>query len=147
MAKLGGVPTLAAIELRTQNFYFAFQVVQVFLVITLASAASSVVTQIIEHPTSAANLLATHLPYASNFYIDYMILQGLSFSAGALLQIVGLLVGKILGYVLDTTPRKIYKRWSNLAGLSWGTIIPPISLLAVIGECLLRWVVRSVGLF
>lgn len=136
MAKLGGAPTLAAVELRTQNFYFAFQVVQVFLVVTLASAASSVVTKIIQQPTSAAQLLATNLPYASNFYINYMILQGLSFSAGALLQIVGLLIGKVLGYVLDTTPRKIYNRWSKLAGLGWGTVIPPISLLLVIGEFL-----------
>ncbi|KAL4917025.1 hypothetical protein BDW62DRAFT_211538 [Aspergillus aurantiobrunneus] len=132
MAKLGGAPSLAAVELTTQNFYFLFQVVQVFLVVTLTSSASSVVTDIIGDPTSAASLLANKLPTASNFYVSYIILQGLSFSSGALLQIGGLIVGKILGRVLDNTPRKMYTRWSNLAGLGWGTVYPVFTLLVVI---------------
>lgn len=132
-AKWGGDPSVASIELTTQNFFFAFQVIQVFLVVTLASAATSVVTQIIDDPTSAASLLANNIPKASNFYISYIILQGLSFSAGALLQIAGLIVGKLLGKFLDTTPRKMYKRWSSLAGLGWGTLYPVYSLLVVIG--------------
>jgi calcium permeable stress-gated cation channel len=134
MAKFGGVPTTAAIELRTQNFYFAFQVVQVFLVITVASSASSVVVEIIDQPSSAPQLLANNLPKASNFYISYLILQGLTFTSGALLQIVGLIVGKLLGMILDNSPRKMFKRWSSLSGLGWGTILPPMSLLAVIGK-------------
>lgn len=132
MAKFGGVPTTAAIELRTQNFYFAFQVVQVFLVITVASSASSVVVEIIDQPSSAPQLLANNLPKASNFYISYLILQGLTFTSGALLQIVGLIVGKLLGMILDNSPRKMFKRWASLSGLGWGTILPPMSLLAVI---------------
>ena len=133
MAKLSGEPTLAAVELQVQNTFFAFQVVQVFLVVTLASAATSVVTSIINNPSSAADLLAKNIPTASNFYVSYIILQGLSFSAGALLQIVGLILGKVLGTLLDKTPRKMYNRWSNLAGLGWGTVYPGVTLLAVIG--------------
>lgn len=133
MAKWGGAPSRAAIELTVQNTYFAFQVVQVFLVVTLASAASSVVRSIINDPTSAATLLAQKIPEASNFYISYIILQGLSFSAGALLQIVGLIIGKVLGKLLDKTPRKMYNRWSNLAGLGWGTVYPAFTLLVVVG--------------
>ncbi|KAJ5488837.1 hypothetical protein N7539_003727 [Penicillium diatomitis] len=132
MAKLSGEPSLAAVELQVQNTFFAFQVVQVFLVVTLSSAATSVVTSIINDPTSAPKLLANKLPHASNFYISYIILQGLSFSSGALLQIVGLIVGKILGTLLDKTPRKMYNRWSSLAGLGWGTVYPGVTLLAVI---------------
>jgi calcium permeable stress-gated cation channel len=134
MAKLGGVPTTAAIELRTQNFYFVFQVVQVFLVITVASSASSVVVKILDQPSSAPQLLANNLPKASNFYFSYIILQGLTFASGALLQIVGLIVGKLLGMFLDNSPRKMFIRWATLSGLGWGTILPPMSLLVVIGE-------------
>lgn len=133
MAKWGGAPSLAAIELTTQNTYFAFQVVQVFLVVTVASAATSVVGSIIDNPSSAATLLAQKIPRASNFYISYIILQGLSFSAGALLQIVGLILSKVLGKLLDKTPRKMYNRWSSLAGLSWGTVYPAFTLLIVVG--------------
>ena len=134
MAKFGGAPSLAAVELTTQNFYFAFEVIQVFLVVTISSSASSVVSDIINDPTSAASLLAEKIPTASNFYISYIILQGLSFSAGALLQISGLILGKVLGRLLDNTPRKMYSRWSNLAGLGWGTVYPIFTLLAVIGK-------------
>jgi hypothetical protein len=133
MARQGGVPTTAAVELRTQNFYFGFQVVQVFLVTTLASAASSVVSDIIENPQSAASLLAENIPKASNFYIAYFILQGLTFSSGALLQIVGLIVSKLLGKLFDNTPRKMYKRWASLSGLGWGTVFPVLTNLCVIG--------------
>lgn len=133
MARLGGCPTTAAAELRTQNFYFGFQVVQVFLVTTLSSAASSVVQKVIQKPESAATLLAQNIPKASNFYIAYFILQGLTFSAGALLQIAGLIVSKILGTLLDNTPRKMYKRWSTLSGLGWGTVLPVLTNLCVIG--------------
>ncbi|KKZ60130.1 hypothetical protein EMCG_05155 [[Emmonsia] crescens] len=132
MARTGGCPTIAAAELRTQNFYFGFQVVQVFLVTTVSSAASSVVESIINDPQSAATLLAKNIPRASNFYIAYFILQGLTFSAGALLQIVGLIVSKILGRLFDNTPRKMYHRWSTLSGLGWGTVLPVLTNLCVI---------------
>ncbi|KAJ5951839.1 uncharacterized protein N7479_010252 [Penicillium vulpinum] len=132
MAKLGGDPSLAAVELTVQNWFFAFQIVQVFLVVTIASAATSVVTAIINNPASAASLLAEKIPKASNFYISYIVLQGLSFSAGALLQITGLILGKVLGRLLDSTPRKIYTRWSSLAGLGWGTVYPSFTLLTVV---------------
>jgi hypothetical protein len=133
MAKWGGAPTAAAVELWTQNAYFAFQVIQVFLVVTITGSASSVVQGIIEQPTSAASLLAKNLPKVSNFYISYMILQGLTFTSGALLQIVGLILGKVLGKLLDSSPRKMYKRWSSLSDLGWGTVLPPMTLLVVIG--------------
>lgn len=131
-AKIAGAPSLSQIELRTQNSYFLFQVVQVFLVTTLSSAASSAVQQIISSPTSAPGLLAAAIPKASNFYIAFMILQGLAISAGALLQIVGFLVFKLLGLLLDNTPRKMFKRWSTLAGVGWGTVFPAYTNIAVI---------------
>lgn len=132
MAKLGGLPTLSTIELRTQTSYFWFQVIQVFLVTTFTSAASSVVSSIIDDPSSATTLLAQNLPTASNFYISYFILQGLAFSGSALLHIVGVILFRVLGKLLDNTPRKMYKRWITLSGMSWGTIFPVLSNLVVI---------------
>ena len=131
-AKLGGMPSLARVELRTQNFYFAFQVVQVFLVTTLSSAITKAITPILNNPGSVTSLLANNLPLASNFYIAFFILQGLTLSSGAVLQIVGLILSKVLGKILDTTPRKMYKRFSSLAGLGWGTVFPIFTNFLVI---------------
>lgn len=140
MAKLGGAPSLSAVELRTQNFYFGFQVVQVFLITTLSSAASASVTSIICKPMDAPNLLATNIPKASNFYISYFVLQGLTISSGALLGIAGLIIFKLLGTFLDTTPRKMYKRWSTLSALGWGTVFPVYTNLTVIGMSFCTWI-------
>ncbi|KAI4198254.1 MAG: hypothetical protein LQ348_002046 [Seirophora lacunosa] len=132
LAKFSGAPSLSAVELRTQNFYFGFQVIQVFLITTLSSAASASVTSILCKPADAPNLLAKNLPKASNFYISYFVLQGLTISSGAVLGIAGLIIFRSLSKVLDTTPRKMYKRWSTLSALGWGTVFPVYTNLAVI---------------
>lgn len=132
MAKISGLPSLSLIELRVQNSYFLFQVIQVFLITTMTSAASAVVSDVINNPGSAPGLLAESLPKASNFYISFLILQGLSISAGALAQAAGVILYKILGLLFDNTPRKMFRRWSSLTGLGWGTVFPVYTNLCVI---------------
>ena len=122
MAKVGGAPTTSAVELTAQNFYFGFQVVQVFLVATIGSAAAAAVEKIAKDPTSAASLLAKNIPKASNFYLCYFILQGLGQFGMLLIGLVGFILFFLLGKLLDKTPRKMYNRWINLAGLGWGIL-------------------------
>jgi len=132
MAKFAGRPTLSLVELFTHESYFWFQLIQVFLVTTLTSAASAAVPQIIKEPGSLTTLLAQNLPLASNFYISYFILQGLVFSSGQLLRIVGLILFNALSKVLDKTPRKMYNRWSSLSSVGWGNVFPVVELMTVI---------------
>ena len=136
MAKLSGEVTIPAVELKTQTWYMAFQVIQVFLITTFASGASSVVAQIIQEPTSATTLLAENLPKASNFYIEYFILQGLGIASGDLLNIGALAMFTVVGRFLDKSPRKMFKRYITLAGLGWGSLYPKFGNLAIIGMCL-----------
>lgn len=135
MAKVSGDPTRSAVELSVQNYYFAFQVVQVFLVATIGSAAASSVQTIAKDPTSVTTLLATQIPLASNFYLSYFVLQGLGIVSGLLVGIVGLLLFIVLGKFLDTTPRKMYKRWITLSGIGWGTLFPIYETLWIIAIC------------
>lgn len=132
MAKLSGCLTTQSVEYFTQNAYFAFQVVQSFLVVTIASSVSTVVTQIIEDPTSAMSLLSTNLPKTSNFFISYMILNGFTISGGSLFQIVPLILFYIMSFILDNTVRKKYNRNTILGGYSWGTTYPLYSLLGIV---------------
>ncbi|KAI5286542.1 hypothetical protein KEM54_006694, partial [Ascosphaera aggregata] len=132
LSRQSGVPSVARAELFMQNANFCFQVVQVFLVTTLTSAASAVVSQIINDPLSIKNLLAQNLPKASNFYISYFLLQGLVLSTGAMVQPMGYVVYKLTRAFFDSTPRKIYQRWSSLTHLSWGTVFPTFTNMAVI---------------
>lgn len=132
LAKLAGEPTLSAVELKTQTWYFAFQVIQVFLITTFSSGASAVASQIVQNPLQAPQLLATNLPKASNFYISYLILFGLAQAASMLLNIVALALFLVLGRLFDKTPRKMYNRWIALNGVGWGSEYPKWTNLGVI---------------
>ncbi|GMM37354.1 Rsn1 protein [Saccharomycopsis crataegensis] len=132
MAKLSGAPTLQHIEYFTQQAYFAFQVIQVFLVTTISSSASSVVTQIINQPTSAMSLLSENLPSASNFYVSYIVLQSFSIAGALFLQITTLVLFYVLSFILDKTVRKKWNRYTSLGSSSWGTDFPPYTNLMVI---------------
>ena len=132
--KLAGAVTISEVELKTQHWYFVFQVLQVFLVATLGSGATSSVSTILSQPSMAATLLAQKLPTASNFYISYIIVMGISGAAGAFLNIGGLVVSKLLGMFLDKTPRKKFNRYLGLSGLQWGSLYPVYANIGVIGE-------------
>lgn len=133
MAKVAGYVTYSQIELKTQSWYFVFQVVQVFLVATLASAITSVINEILINPGMVLTLLAENLPKASNFYISYFILLGLSSAAGTLLNIGGFVVVVLLGRILPgKTPRKIFDSLTKLSAPSWGSEFPKWCNLGVI---------------
>lgn len=132
MAKLSGCLTNQSIEYFTQNAYFAFQVVQSFLVVTIASSVSAVATQIIEDPTSALTLLSSNIPKSSNFFISYIILNGFSVSGGILFQIVTFILFYVFSFLLDTTARQKYNRYTSLGSMAWGTTYPVYEVLAII---------------
>lgn len=132
MGKVAGAPSELHVEYFTQQAYFAFQVIQVFLVTTILSSAASVVTQIINKPTLAMNLLSSNLPSASNFYVLYIVLQSFLIAGGVLLQISLLVLFYLLSFFLDKTARKKWNRYTSLSTNSWGTDFPPFTNLAVI---------------
>ncbi|TVY44425.1 Uncharacterized protein LOCC1_G003270, partial [Lachnellula occidentalis] len=132
-AKQAGEPSLARVELFTQNAYFAFQVIQVFLVVTVASSASSLIKSISKDPGSTPSLLAERIPRASNFYINYFIVQGLTIASGTVSQVAGFVIFSILYKYLAGTPRKMYQKWANLSAISWGSSLPVFTNIAVIG--------------
>lgn len=103
LAKFAGAATSQLLDYFAQQTFFAFQVVQVFLVVTITSAATSTVTEIVESPGKAMYLLAGNLPKSSNFsshifyYREWVCLQPywpkffrLSFSTSLVLLLIQL---------------------------------------------------------
>jgi hypothetical protein len=124
---------LARVELFTQNAYFVFQVVQVFLVVTLSSSATTIIDVATKTPQRIPTLLAEGIPTVSNFYISYFIVQGLTIATGVISQVVGFVIFNLLYKYLAGTPRKMYKQWSTLSAISWGSVLPVFTNIAVIG--------------
>lgn len=131
-ARLAGEPSNSRVELFTQNAYFAFQVIQVFLVTTVASSASAVAKQIASNPGSVTGLLATNLPKASNFYMSYFIVQGMTVAASVISQVVGFFIFHLMYKYITGTPRGLYQKWASLSTISWGSTLPVYTNITVI---------------
>lgn len=132
VAKLSGQPTTVEAEKLTQHWFFAFQVIQVFLITTFSSGATTVVTKIANNPGSVPVLLAKNLPKASNFYLSYFIIQGLGSAPKAVLNYSDLLQYIFYDRVFDRTPRQKYNRITKMKGIGWGSVYPKFANFVVI---------------
>jgi hypothetical protein len=132
LAKIQGVQTGMAIELTVQRFYFAFFFVQVFLVVTASAGVTTFIKQLSD-VASVPQLLAQNIPRASNYFFSFLTLQALSVSAGAMLQVMGLVSWFILAPWLDNTARKKWARTTSLNQMQWGTFFPVYTTFASIG--------------
>lgn len=132
LSRQTGAPSVATAELFVQNANFCFQLVQVFLVTTLTSAASAAVGQIIKDPLSLKDLLASNLPKASNFYVSYFLIQGMCMSTMAVVQVFTYTAYVVMRTLFDRSLRKWYFRRSQLSAISWGNTFPIYTNMAVI---------------
>ncbi|KAK5164024.1 uncharacterized protein LTR77_010115 [Saxophila tyrrhenica] len=132
VAKLSGEPTTTQAELKTQAWYFVFQVFQVFLVTTFSSGAAAVFAKIAEDPQDAPKLLASSLPKASNFYLTYFILQGTSSAADTVLNYSDLFEWLFNEKFMDKTPRQHYSTFSKMKGTPWASWYPKFTNFLVI---------------
>lgn len=128
---LSGALTIEELNTFTQKWYYAFQVIQVFLITTLTSSASATVESIIKNPENAMTLLAQNLPKASNFYIVYFLLLGLSTPSSNLLQIVNFILSRLLPF-LDSTPRDKWTRFNTLSQPDYSVLYPTVQILTCI---------------
>ncbi|GAM87437.1 hypothetical protein ANO11243_054610 [Dothideomycetidae sp. 11243] len=133
LVKQQGVPTGTDQELGVQQYYFLFLFIQVFLVVSVSSSLTSLFTSLYNSPTGILSLLALDLPRAANYFFSYMIVQSLSNSAGALLQLGTLIFAFVLGPMLDSTARQKWRRQTELQNVQWGSYFPPFTNFAVIG--------------
>ena len=152
IAKLSGEPTTSQAELKTQAWYFAFQVFQIFLVTTFSSGAASVVQEIVRAPDSAPTLLAQSLPTASNFYLTYFILQGTASAASNILNYSDLFSYLFSEYYMDKTPREKFNTYAQMKGTPWASWYPKFTTFLVIAiaySCIAPLVLgfAAVGLF
>lgn len=133
-ARFAGEVSLSRVELFTQNAYFMFQLVQVFLIRTLTDTASTAIVQIAQNPSSVFSTLSSAIPTSSNFYISYFILQGVTVATSVLTQVVGCVIFNLIYKYLAGTPRAMYQKWTSLSAIMWGSVLPVYTAIVVISE-------------
>ncbi|KAI1850250.1 hypothetical protein JX266_004108 [Neoarthrinium moseri] len=132
IAKKSGEPTTVTAELQVQNWYFLFQVIQIFLVTALSSSATAFIPEIISQPHQIPLTLAKNLPKSSKFYLTYFILQGLGSSAKNVLNYSDLFQYYFFDRTVNNTPRKKYSQYTSLKGISWGKVYPKFTNFVII---------------
>ena len=134
LARIQGSHTGMAVELSVQQYYFGFLFVQVFFVVSVSSGITTVFDDIKRSIGSTPSILAANLPKASNYFFSYLLLQALSTSAGALVQVLSLVKWFILAPLLDSTARQKWRRQTKLPDVQWGTFFPVYTNLGCIGK-------------
>ncbi|KAL2145282.1 hypothetical protein VTI28DRAFT_7650 [Corynascus sepedonium] len=130
-ARVAGVPSHALVELYVQHAYFFFQVLQVFLITTLTSAASAAVFDAIQNPLKITDMLSENLPKASNFYLSYILIQCLAAGATRLVNFGDLFRHELISKTTPN-PRRRFYRWRKLSRMHWGSEFPRFTNLGVI---------------
>ena len=132
LASFEGIPKRTDIELSLMTRYFIFQVIHSFLIVSLSSGIIAALPQLAKDPSLAPTLLARNLPLASNFFLTFIILQGLTVTAAGLLTLVPLIIYYVKLILLGSTPRSIFTIKYTMRSVEWGTLFPITTLLVVI---------------
>ncbi|SCV99573.1 LAFE_0A06172g1_1 [Lachancea fermentati] len=128
-----GKRTGTEMEIDVQKWLFVFHFVHIFLVVTVSSGVSIFVEKIVNNPVSIPNLLASNLPKSANFFYSFILIRGMAYSSGNLLQFKDLIMEVCYYSIVNDTPRKMYRRASLVPFYNWGSIFPLFSALASIG--------------
>jgi Calcium-dependent channel, 7TM region, putative phosphate len=132
--------------------YYIFLVIHGFLIVTLTAGLTAAAGGIIAATTQAADIfndpkrvvenLAKYLPDANIFFLTYMIQQGFTGAASALLQAGPLIVFFVKRLFFGETPRTAYTATFTMPNVDFGEMLPRMSLLATIAIAysIIAWV-------
>ena len=134
LAVLVGSPTRSKREVVTQNFYFTFLFIELVLVTSISSGLIATIPTIVKNPTTIPTTLATNLPKAANYFFNYLIIQGLAYSASVLFQYLRLLYITTIWPWFTQTPREEAWLQTTIPHQMWGNVYPLITNFAVIGS-------------
>lgn len=124
--------TEAQVEIDVQKWFFAFLFVHIFLVVTISSGISVVVETVVNSPINIPHLLGTNLPKCSNFFCSFILIRGIAYFGGNLLQLKNLLFHLFYYRWANKTPREKLEYRFSIPCYQWGSLYPIFSVLASI---------------
>jgi calcium permeable stress-gated cation channel len=137
LVKYGGAPTHMQVELSVQKYYFVLSFLQYFVVVSIANAISVIFGQLKDaidgkfNPLTIPRLLAQNIPKASNYFLQNIVVQSFSQSAGGLLQILPLLL-LVISIIGNPVARSKFSDRTKLQTINWGTQYAQYTTLACI---------------
>ncbi|KAI0296382.1 hypothetical protein BC826DRAFT_1174720 [Russula brevipes] len=132
LARFEGIPQKTAVELSLMDRFFLYQVFNGFLVVALSSGIIKALPFLVNDPNGIPRKLAENLPGSSTFFLNFILLQGLSGAAGGFLQVGPLVMYYVKLTLLASTPRSVYESKYSPRTTEWGTVFPTMTQLVVI---------------
>ncbi|KAJ3393748.1 hypothetical protein HDU84_001155 [Entophlyctis sp. JEL0112] len=108
LSVFSGSPLYSHTEQRVMSQYFGFQLVSVFAVNVVGSSILSSLKQLENDPNSVMDILSSSIPKSANFFIQYLLVLGLSASSTQIAQLAALIVRPIMAALFGKTPRTLF---------------------------------------
>ena len=115
ISKLEGLVSFSEVQMRCFSRYFLFQVLNVFLVTTIAGSIFDTIAIIVETPEAAFEMLGNSLPRMSSFFITFVTIKAF-FALGVELVRTMSLVQASLRYLFVPNPT-LRRARSVIAGM------------------------------
>jgi len=142
LAWFENITRYSRLSLSVYKRYYLFLVIHGFLIITLTAGLTAsanalkntaeLASELANDPKRVVESLARYLPDANIFFLTYMIQQGFTGAASALLQAASLAIFFIQRLFFGQTPRAAYTATFVMPMVDFGEMLPRISLLATI---------------
>ncbi|KAG7531583.1 hypothetical protein FFLO_04242 [Filobasidium floriforme] len=130
--KKQGIVRNSDLELNLFSRYFAFELINGFLVVTVASGLMSAIPRIVDNPGMVTTLLATELPGASIFFLTLLLTRNLSGAGKTYSRVVAFVMQLLKPILGGKTPRKFWLSEHKMDSMKFGVVWPPIALIVVI---------------
>jgi len=142
LAWFENITRYSRLSLSVYKRYYLFLVIHGFLIITLSAGLTAsanalqntakLASDFANDPKHVVESLAKYLPDANIFFLTYMIQQGFTGAASALLQAASLVIFFIQRLFFGQTPRGAFTARFVMPMVDFGEMLPRISLLATI---------------
>ncbi|KAF4546951.1 Hypothetical protein D9617_89g071750 [Elsinoe fawcettii] len=120
-------------DLSSANYLFTYLFFQVFVFVSFSTTMTAVLPLIVEKPGEVPELFSVNLPKAGNYFISYIIVQGLTLTVTNLLDWKYLLEKFIFSRFRAMTMRQQLVTECP-SDLDWVILFPTTTLLAIIGR-------------
>ncbi|KAJ3230033.1 hypothetical protein HDU78_008669 [Chytriomyces hyalinus] len=109
LSVFGGSPLRTYTEQEVFSQFFSFQLINVFAVNVIGSSILASFNAIKDNPSSILDILAKSIPQSANFFIQYLLVQGLLAPSLEIVQAARLITGPIILYLFGKSPRSVLK--------------------------------------
>ncbi|KAJ3077242.1 hypothetical protein HDU98_006429 [Podochytrium sp. JEL0797] len=109
LCEISGSPLKTATEQAVFSQYFLFQMCNVIFVNIVGSSLLASLSEIKDNPSSVFRILAVSIPQSSNFFVQYLLVTGMTQPSGDLLQVSNLFLNPIKAWIFGKTPRTLFE--------------------------------------